>query len=130
MQQCVLGKRAVTTSGAYSMDLNFDAEIRVPLDGELHSTGQKFLGSAFGHDCRVGTGFWMASGRMIPNGYFVIRNPDDVLSRLADGLDARFPIAVQGKGLVSLAPPQSESLSLAGESDVESESSTSNAGDT
>ncbi len=102
MQQCVLGRRAVTTSGAYSMDLNFDRDIRVPLDGQLHSTGQRFLGSAFGHNCRVGTGFWMASGRMIPNDYFVIRDPDAVLSRLPDGLSQGNPLAVRGRHLEPL----------------------------
>ena len=39
MQQCVLGRGTVTTGGAFTMDLNFDHEIRVPLDGKLHSTG-------------------------------------------------------------------------------------------
>jgi hypothetical protein len=34
MQQCVLGRGAVTTGGAFSMDLNFDGPIRVPLDGK------------------------------------------------------------------------------------------------
>ncbi|MGK0358166.1 MAG: hypothetical protein ACI9U2_000449, partial [Bradymonadia bacterium] len=46
MQQCVLGRRAVTTSGAYSIDLNFDGHIRVPLDGTLWDCGHAFLGSA------------------------------------------------------------------------------------
>ena len=69
MQQCVLGRGTVTTGGAFTMDLNFDHEIRVPLDGKLHSTGQHFLGCAFGHGARIGTGFWLSSGRAIPNGY-------------------------------------------------------------
>ncbi|MEE2787655.1 MAG: hypothetical protein VX589_09975 [Myxococcota bacterium] len=100
MQQCVFGYRAVTTSGAYSMDLNFDREIRVPLDGELHSTGQRFIGSAFGHRCRVGTGFWMASGRMIPNDYFVVRDSADVLSRIPADLSTEHPLMVVGTTLV------------------------------
>lgn len=99
MQQCVLGRRAVTTGGAFSIDLNFEQPIRVPLDGELHSTGTQFLGSAFGHGCRIGTGFWMASGRAVPNGYFLIRDPDRVLSRLPPGLEGRGPIKVVGRTL-------------------------------
>ena len=102
MQQCVFGHRAVTTSGAYSMDLNFENEIRVPLDGELHPTGQYFLGSAFGHRCRIGTGFWMASGRMVPNDYFVVRDGSTVLSRIPDALPTEKPLVVTGTTLTPL----------------------------
>jgi hypothetical protein len=102
MQQCVLGRRAVTTAGAFSMDLNFDQSIRVPLDGKLYDTGQQFLGSAFGHGCRVGTGFWLASGRMIPNDYFVIRSPEQVLSRIPENLAEQNPLAIHGQTLVPL----------------------------
>ncbi|MCB9542710.1 MAG: hypothetical protein H6703_09710 [Myxococcales bacterium] len=102
MQMCVLGRKALTTGAAFSMDLNFDQNIRVPLDGKLHDTGTRFLGSAFGHRSRVGTGFWLASGRAIPNDYFVIRHPDAVVSRIPDGLAGRNPLAVQGQTLVPL----------------------------
>ena len=103
MQQCLLGRRAVTTSGAYSIDLNFDGHIRVPMDGKLWSTGNTFLGSAFGHRCRIGTGFYLASGRMVPNDYFLIRDPDMVLSKLPEGLGPG-PIIVDGRGLRMPAP--------------------------
>ncbi len=102
MQLCVLGRRVVTTGGCWSIDMNFQQEIRVPLDGELHSTGQRTLGSAFGHEARIGTGFWMASGRMVPNGYFIIRDPADVLQRLPEGLDVDQPLLVRGGTLVPL----------------------------
>ncbi len=105
MQQCILGRRTVTTAGAFTMDLNFDQSIRVKLDGELYDSGQQFLGSAFGHRCRVGTGFWMASGRSIPNDYFVVRAPEAVLSRIPDGLAEQNPLAVRGKTIESMAAP-------------------------
>ena len=105
MQQCVLGHRSVTTGGAFSIDLNFDQDIRVKLDGELHSSGTRFLGSAFGHRCRVGTGFWMASGRIVPNDYFLIRHPDMVLSKLPPGLASQNPLAVDGRTLLPLGQP-------------------------
>lgn len=104
MQQCVLGRRAVTTGGSFSIDLNFDQDIRVPLDGQLWSTGSRFVGSAFGHRCRVGTGFWMASGRMVPNDAFLIRDPDQVLNRIPEELPPG-PTAVIGKGVKSLGLP-------------------------
>lgn len=98
MQQCLLGRRAVTTGGAFSIDLNFDADIRVPLDGQLWSTGTRFLGSCFGHGCRIGTGFYLASGRMVPNDYFLVRDPAEVLSRIPEGLGPG-PIIVDGRTL-------------------------------
>lgn len=91
MQQCLLGRRAVTTGGAFSMDLNFDGPIRVPLDGRLHSTGTQFLGSAFGHGARIGTGHWLASGRAVPNGTFMIRDPRQVISRLPTRVEPGSP---------------------------------------
>lgn len=104
MQACVLGRRAITTGGSWSIDLNFEQEIRVPLDGALHSTGSRFLGSAFGHRCRIGTGFWLASGRTIPNDYFLVRNPDQVLARIPEGLPTDQPLVVRGRTLAGPDP--------------------------
>jgi NDP-sugar pyrophosphorylase family protein len=84
MQACVIGRRTITVPGSYSIDLNFDRDIRVMLDGELRSTGTRFLGSAFGHDCRIGTGVWLASGRSIPSGSVVIRDPALVAHRVPE----------------------------------------------
>ncbi len=88
MQMCVLGKGVVTTLASYAIDLDFERPIRVPLDGALHSTGTQFLGSAFGHRSRIGTGLWMSHGRMIPNDAVVIRHPDDVLRAIPEHLGA------------------------------------------
>ena len=84
LQLSVLGRRAVTTLGSLTMDLNFERDIRVPLDGAMHSVGARLLGAAFGHDCTIGTGIWMASGRSVPNGAFVVRDPDQVLSKVPE----------------------------------------------
>lgn len=84
MQACVLGRRVLTTPGSFSIDLNLDQDVRVPLDGVLHSTGTRFLGSAFGHRARVGTGIWLASGRSIPNDALVIKDPSDVVQRIPE----------------------------------------------
>lgn len=102
MQMCVLGRKALTTGAAFTMDLNFDQNIRVPLDGKLYDSGTRFLGAAFGHRSRIGTGFWLASGRMIPNDYFVVRHPDAVVSRIPEGLAERNPLAVEGRTLTPL----------------------------
>ncbi|MBU0550749.1 hypothetical protein KKF91_01240 [Myxococcota bacterium] len=85
MQQCVLGRDAVTTKGSVSVDLNFDEDIRVPLDGRMRSTQMRFLGSAYGHRCRVGTGCFITPGRSIPNDYFLIRDPNSMLAIIPPG---------------------------------------------
>ena len=103
LQQSILGRGTVTTGGAFTMDLNFDREIRVMLDGHLHSTGQHFLGCAFGHGARIGTGFWLASGRSIPNDYFLIRDPNETLSRVGDDLPEKEALVVKGQRLVPLS---------------------------
>jgi len=82
MLACVLGRRTVTVPGSYSIDLNFDHDVHVMLDGKLVSAGTRFLGSAFGHDCRIGTGIWLASGRSIPNGTVMVRHPEGVVQRI------------------------------------------------
>ena len=102
MQQCVLGRGAMTTGAAFSIDINFDGNIRVPLDGALHDTGTNFLGSAFGHGARMGTGHWLASGRMIPNGAFVIRDPAEVIQRVPADLPTDRPVYLSNGHLVPL----------------------------
>jgi carbonic anhydrase/acetyltransferase-like protein (isoleucine patch superfamily) len=98
MQACLIGRRTLTVPGSYSIDLNLDREIRVMLDGALHSTGTRFLGSAFGHDCRIGTGVWLASGRTIPNGTVLIRDPALVIHRVPEVAPGEGPLVnVSGK---------------------------------
>ena len=78
----------------------------MPLDGALHDTGTNFLGSAFGHGARIGTGHWLASGRMVPNGAFLIRDPEDVIQRIPQGLPTDRPLYLQGGRLVPVGEPR------------------------
>jgi NDP-sugar pyrophosphorylase family protein len=82
VQASVLGRRAMVVPGSFLLDLNFDREIRVPMDGELASAGTNFLGCALGHGSQVGTGIWIASGRAIPNGCRIVRHPAELVARL------------------------------------------------
>ena len=109
MQFCVLGRGVVTTLASYSIDLNFDQTIRVPLDGVMWDTGTHFLGSAFGHGARIGTGHWMSHGRMIPNGYFVVRDPRQVIARIPAGLADAGPLANDHGTLVPVSQLKADS---------------------
>jgi carbonic anhydrase/acetyltransferase-like protein (isoleucine patch superfamily) len=103
MQSCVLGRGTLTVAGSFSIDLNFDREVRVSLDGELHDTGTRFLGSAFGHGCRIGTGVWLASGRAIPNGAVVVRDSRGVIAKVPETAAGGPMVTVDG-ALVPLQP--------------------------
>jgi hypothetical protein len=104
MQQCVLGRETLTCSGSWSIDINFERDIHVELDGALQSTGLRCLGSAFGHRSRIGTGFWLASGRMVPNDYFLIRDPQKILAKLPKDLGGQGPLVAGEQVLRSLRP--------------------------
>lgn len=93
MQACILGNRTVTSLGAHTLDMNFEQDVRVMLDGKLHTTGTSILGAAFGHDCRLGTGFYLASGRAIPNGTFMVRQPSGVIQRVPETASDGKPMA-------------------------------------
>jgi hypothetical protein len=69
------------------------------------STGQRFLGSAFGHGVRVGTGTWMSHGRMIPNGYFVVRDPSDVIQKIPGDLPTGEPLSNHSGRLAPVERP-------------------------
>jgi carbonic anhydrase/acetyltransferase-like protein (isoleucine patch superfamily) len=103
MQACVLGRRVVTTPASYSLDVNLEREVRVMLDGRLHGTGTRHLGSAYGHDSRVAPGVFLAPGRAIPNGSVVIKDPSEIVTRVperaADG-----PMINRGGTLTALDP--------------------------
>lgn len=96
MQACVLGRDTLTTQATYSIDLNFDRTIRVPMDGRLWDTGTRFLGSAYGHDCRIGTGLWIAPGRAIPSGTELLRDPVAVIDRPPTEPGRRWSVPLQG----------------------------------
>jgi carbonic anhydrase/acetyltransferase-like protein (isoleucine patch superfamily) len=84
-QQSVFGRMAMTTASAI-FDLNFDRDVRVELDGQLVSSGQRILGAALGHDTRLGAGVTIASGRSIPNGYFIVADAAQAASKIPAGL--------------------------------------------
>jgi NDP-sugar pyrophosphorylase family protein len=100
VQLCVVGRRAVTVGGAFLLDTHFGGSVKVQLDGQIHDTGQRFLGTALGHDVRVGSGVWLPAGREIPNGYVLVRSPDDTPTKIADGLPQGVPLIVSGGKIV------------------------------
>jgi len=101
MQLSVLGQGTLTTAGGYMMDMKRGGGgIRVRHGGSLVDSGQPFLGGAVGHGAFIGTGVWMAHGREIPNGYVIVRSPEQVLRRVPDDLPPGIPLAVRAGTLM------------------------------
>jgi carbonic anhydrase/acetyltransferase-like protein (isoleucine patch superfamily) len=98
MQLSVLGRRSITTGGGFMMDMRFDRNVRVLHEGRAQDSGTRFLGSAVGHGAILGTGFWLAPGRAIPNGAVVVRPPDQVVREIPrEVADGTLLAPVQGR---------------------------------
>ena len=68
LQMCVIGRNSFVGAGSTFTDFNLLAQkpMRAAnIDGELQSVGQIVLGSAVGHNCRIGSGMVVFPGRMI-----------------------------------------------------------------
>jgi len=78
LQMCVIGRSSFVGAGNTFTDFNLIAQkpIRaVDQNGELRSVGQIVLGSAVGHNCRVGSGMVIMPGRMIESDVVLVASP-------------------------------------------------------
>jgi carbonic anhydrase/acetyltransferase-like protein (isoleucine patch superfamily) len=85
LQMCVIGRNSFVGAGSTFTDFNLIAQkpIRAAnIDSELQSVGQIVLGSAIGHNCRIGSGMIVFPGRMIESDVVVVASPSRrVISR-------------------------------------------------
>jgi len=109
MQLSVLGRRSITTGGGFMMDMRFDDDVQVLHQGVVQSAGTRFLGCAIGHETILGTGFWLAPGRAIPNGAVVVRDPAQVVRRVPGAVPPGTVLVPRDGGLVPLHPPEDDS---------------------
>jgi carbonic anhydrase/acetyltransferase-like protein (isoleucine patch superfamily) len=68
LQMCVIGRNSFIGAGNTFTDFNLMEQkpIRAAnIDGKLEEAGQVVLGSAVGHNCRIGSGMVVFPGRMI-----------------------------------------------------------------
>lgn len=86
-QACLLGHRVCTTGGGFLIDMNFDGPVKVRKDGGLVDAGTNFLGVCLGHDVTLGTGIWIGGGREVPNGAFVIRDPEQLALKFPEKVE-------------------------------------------
>ncbi len=85
LQMCVIGRNSFVGAGSTFTDFNLVEQkpIRaVNMHGELEEVGQIVLGSAVGHNCRIGSGMVMFPGRMIESDVVLVASPSRrVISR-------------------------------------------------
>ena len=78
LQMCVVGRSSFVGAGNTFTDFNLIAQkpIRaIDQNNELRSVGQIVLGSAIGHNCRVGSGMVIMPGRMIESDVVLVASP-------------------------------------------------------
>lgn len=78
LQMCVIGRSSFVGAGNTFTDFNLVAQkpIRaIDQRGELREAGQIVLGSAIGHNCRVGSGMVVMPGRMIESDVVLVASP-------------------------------------------------------
>ncbi|MCU0499824.1 MAG: multidrug transporter [Anaerolineae bacterium] len=78
LQMCVIGRNSFVGAGSTFTDFNLIAQkpIRAAnIDGQLQSVGQVVLGSAVGHNCRIGSGMVVFPGRMIESDVVLVASP-------------------------------------------------------
>ncbi|MDZ4764573.1 MAG: multidrug transporter [Chloroflexota bacterium] len=78
LQMCVVGRNSFVGAGNTFTDFNLVEQkpIRAAnIDGVLEDVGQVVLGSAVGHNCRIGSGMVMFPGRMIESDVVLIASP-------------------------------------------------------
>jgi carbonic anhydrase/acetyltransferase-like protein (isoleucine patch superfamily) len=78
LQMCVIGRNSFVGAGSTFTDFNLIAQkpIRATnIDNELQTVGQIVLGSAVGHNCRIGSGMIVYPGRMIESDVVLVASP-------------------------------------------------------
>ncbi|MBC8171609.1 MAG: multidrug transporter [Anaerolineae bacterium] len=78
LQMCVIGRNSFVGAGSTFTDFNLIAQkpLRASnIDGELQSVGQIVMGSAVGHNCRIGSGMVVFPGRMIESDVVLVASP-------------------------------------------------------
>jgi carbonic anhydrase/acetyltransferase-like protein (isoleucine patch superfamily) len=78
LQMCVIGRNSFVGAGSTFTDFNLVAQKPIRAanrDGELEDVGQIVLGSAVGHNCRIGSGMVVFPGRMIESDTVLVASP-------------------------------------------------------
>jgi len=80
LQGCVVGRNTFIGGGNTFTDYNLTGKsIKTMHNGKLVPVGMSALGSAVGHDCRIGAGFVIYPGRTIESGTVLVYRGDQAV---------------------------------------------------
>ena len=95
--QCTLfGRKVAMTSLVRVVDIKAKGEIQVLHEGELQPVGTNFLGACFGHEVFAGLDVTVQSGRAVPNGTVLVKDPDSILRSIPETSPTRTPVMIEG----------------------------------
>src|SRR5690606_6899282 len=78
LQMCVVGRNSFIGAGSTFTDFNLVGKKAIraaTIDGDIEDVGQIVLGSAVGHNCRIGSGMVVFPGRMIESDVVLFASP-------------------------------------------------------
>jgi len=107
MHACLIGRNVFMASLAYFFDVKLKGTIKVLHNGRHVDTGMNFLGGCVGHEAVIGPDTWLASGREIPNGAMIMKNPNEIISIVPPDLPPKQPLTVRNGVLSRVEDPSS-----------------------
>ena len=99
VQACVIAQRCGLTSFAHPLDISPTGNVLVEDEGRLRDAGDLPCGIAFGPECFVGAGVYIAAGRSVPAGTRIVRHPDETVRRLPFDVEPGTLFIVERGGL-------------------------------
>ena len=101
-QMGVIGRGATVLSGSLLMDMRdpyLERDVLVTDGGQRVPSGRRVLGPCIGHDAVVGAGVQLAPGMEVPNGAYLVTDPDGVIRRIEKPPEPRVPHRVLDGGI-------------------------------
>lgn len=78
LQLAVVGRESATKMFAVGTDMRLDGPVRVQSPSGLRAIDQGYMGVCIGHGAFVGSGVWIAPGRVVPAGARVGRRREEM----------------------------------------------------
>jgi carbonic anhydrase/acetyltransferase-like protein (isoleucine patch superfamily) len=103
MQASVLGKNSAAFTNSCFYDLNFVRNVRVSHRGRVVDSGSQMLGVCVGPEARVAAGIWVASGREVPAGSLLIKQPGEIATHMGEPARGEAHVVVDAR-VVPLGP--------------------------
>lgn len=105
VQASLIGRGANYGGEVRAYDVKLKGTITIEHNGEIVETGTNALGVCIGHGAALWGRVSLQHGRVIPNGYTIIENPDNVIYKVPEGMPVDRPLVCRSGTLIA---PQKE----------------------